>query len=226
MSKANSVGELFNEGLIYDAEITGTTPFVIYSPTMYHLDGICFQAVTSAYQRVITANGTTDHVVSSTKTWTFAGGAFTAADVGATFVIAHSVADNGTYTIASVTNGTTIVSTEAVASDETFTANVTMTLSGGVDLHYTFSDISVSNNYVPAKLPGLNQIPYAGDWAAVKAKFADTGSPFFPAIAAVTANGTAWYQMYPFVGRVVRWTITPTSGQSRFKFWIAAKGNR
>lgn len=92
------------------------------------VDNFSFQAKWIKNTRVITANGTTDHVVSGTKTWTFASGAFTSADVGATFVVANSVADNGTYTVASVTNGTTIVSTEAVTADETFGATVTATI--------------------------------------------------------------------------------------------------
>lgn len=225
--KANSVGELLTEALIYDQQITGTTPFNILGPTMYNLDSIAFQALTSAYQRTITVDPA-DHVVASSHTWTFANGAFTAADVGATLTVAGATNsnNNATVTIASVTNATTIV-TGGTQTNETFSnGTTTAVLNGGVVMSYTYSAIAVSNNYVSAKLPGLNQLPYAGDWADVTAKFANTGSPFFPALAAVTTLSTNWYQMNPFTGRVVRWTITPSAGQARFRFWIAGKGNR
>lgn len=224
--KANTVGELLQEGLIFDKEITGTTPFTIVSPTLYNLDGISFQPVTSSYSRTFAANGTTDNVVSATKTWTFHNGNFTAADVGATFTVTGSVADNGTYTITSVTDANTVVSTEAVPADETFTTAVTVVLNGGVALHYSFSTVAVSDDFVPANLPSLDQIPNAGDWANVTSKFADTGSPFFPALAAQTTLGTAYWQMYPLLARAVQWTVTPTSGQARFRLYFSAKGNR
>jgi hypothetical protein len=78
--------------------------------------------------RTFLANGSTDAVVASTKTWTLANGAFTASDVGAAFVVTNSTADNGTYTIASVTSSTVVVVNETVPANETFGATVTFVL--------------------------------------------------------------------------------------------------
>jgi len=73
----------------------------------------------------------TDSVVASTKTFTIANGAFTAADVGASFNVFGSANGNdGTYTIATVTSGTVIVVVETVTADETFGSGVTFGVSG------------------------------------------------------------------------------------------------
>lgn len=61
-----------------------------------------------------------DNVVAATDTWNIAAGGFTAADVGATFVVTGSATSDGTYTVESVTDGNTIVSVEDVAANETF----------------------------------------------------------------------------------------------------------
>lgn len=61
-----------------------------------------------------------DNVVAATDTWNIAAGGFTAADVGATFVVTGTATSDGTYTVESVTDGNTIVSVEDVASNETF----------------------------------------------------------------------------------------------------------
>lgn len=91
------------------------------------LDDLSFQVKWALNERTIVVTDT-DEVVAATKTWTFANGAFTAADVGATFVLAGSASNDGTYTIASVTNPTTIVSVEAPVGDETFAGTETLTL--------------------------------------------------------------------------------------------------
>lgn len=67
-----------------------------------------------------------DDVVKGTKTFTFANGAFTAADVGRRLCLTATAGGTNdlVYTIASVTNGTTIVTTEAPGGDETSGATV------------------------------------------------------------------------------------------------------
>lgn len=72
-----------------------------------------------------------DSVVAATKTFTIANGAFTAADVGASFNVFGSANGNdGTYTIATVTSATVIVVVETVTADETFGSGVTFAVSG------------------------------------------------------------------------------------------------
>lgn len=227
MAKANTVGELMNEGLLFDKDIAdGDDPIVIVSPTLFHLDGLSFQLATGDLSRtIVVAEG--DSVDESSKTWIFANGGFTAADVGATFTVtgATDPDNNGDFTVASVTNGTTVVSSESPGGDETLDPEaVTVTITD-VTLGATFT-VEVSNDFVRATLPGLSQIPFDGTWADVTSKFANTGSPFFPSIAAIAAPGGPWYQMYPLMARAVRWTITPTAGAGHLKFWFAAKGNR
>lgn len=102
--------------------------------------GVCSQNnVSKQSNRTFLANGSTDAVVASTKTFTLANGAFTASDVGATFVVTNSTADNGTYSIASVTSATVVVVNETVPANETFGATVTFVLSDVPYLAFTFT---------------------------------------------------------------------------------------
>lgn len=72
-----------------------------------------------------------DAVVASTKTFTIGNGAFTAADVGGQFLVVGSAqGNNGVYTIASVTNTTTIVVVETVTANETFTSTQSFGVQG------------------------------------------------------------------------------------------------
>lgn len=74
---------------------------------------------------------TGDAVVASTKTFTIGNGAFTAADVGAPFVVAGSAQGNdGTYHIATVTNTTTVVVEETVTANETFPSTINYSIQG------------------------------------------------------------------------------------------------
>lgn len=94
------------------------------------VDDLSFQVSWTINERTIVVTDT-DNVTAGTKTWVFANGAFTAADVGGTFTITGTAGglNDGTYTIASRTNATTIVSTEAVpGGDETFAGTETLTL--------------------------------------------------------------------------------------------------
>ena len=225
--KANSAGDLFTENVLRSAvfHVTGTNQVTI-APTQYHFDGCAFQLITEAATRTITHDAD-DSVVALTGTWRFDNGAFTAQDVGATFTVsgAANPGNNGTFTILTVVDGTHVTTATTGLVDETFGAGVTVTLSGGVALQGAWT-CDVSLDYVDAHLPGLNQLANAGHWAPVSTKFANTGSPFFPAIAAVTTASNQYLQMYPFVGRAVRWTFTPSTGQGNITILYAAKGNR
>jgi len=81
--------------------------------------------LTGALARNVAAIGT-DNVVGSTRTWTIAGGNFSAADIGGSILVsgAANPGNNGGFTIASVTNPTTIVTTGGTNVDETFTTSV------------------------------------------------------------------------------------------------------
>lgn len=90
-----------------------------------------------------------DAVVAATKTWTLTNGAFTAADVGRILEVkgtANSGANDGFYTIASVTDGTHVVTTEAPAADETIGAVGTRRILGTtqvIDPAYVLNNILV-----------------------------------------------------------------------------------
>jgi hypothetical protein len=74
---------------------------------------------------------TADAVVAGTNTFTIGNGAFTAADVGAPFIVTGSANGNDkTYHIATVTNATTIVTVEAPAANETFASTVKYAIAG------------------------------------------------------------------------------------------------
>lgn len=72
-----------------------------------------------------------DAVVAGTKTVTLANGAFTAADKGGTLTVAGTTGgtNDGAYTITTVTNATTIVTSQAWGGgDESFGVGVTFSL--------------------------------------------------------------------------------------------------
>jgi hypothetical protein len=78
-----------------------------------------------------------DAVVAATKTWTLTNGAFTASDVGRILEVkgtANSGANDGFYTIASVTSGTVVVTTEAPHANETIGAVGTRRILGAVQV--------------------------------------------------------------------------------------------
>lgn len=228
--KVNSIGDLFQENyLAKDRAVTDTTAITLISPALDDMDGISFQIVAGDYiQPLVVEDGDSVDEDTGTSTWTFANGAFTAGMVGGTITVsgATEAGNNDTFEITAVNSATEIETTDGSPVDETFTTavNVIVTVDGD-PIQATFT-VEVSDNFVRASLPGLNQIPYAGDWGVVTSKFANSGSPFFPAIAAITADGAPYYQMTPLVGRFVRWVITPTDGTGNLSFLYSAKGNR
>ena len=82
-----------------------------------------------------------DNVTGSTRTWVFASGAFSQADVGRELIVtgATNGANNATHIIASVTNATTIVTTNA-------TAPVTETFAGGVTAIVTQATLTAAQD--------------------------------------------------------------------------------
>lgn len=90
-----------------------------------------------------------DAVVEATKTWTLTNGAFTAADVGRILEVkgtANSGANDGFYTIASVTSTTVVVTTQAPAADETIGAVGTRRILGSsqvIDPTFVLTNILV-----------------------------------------------------------------------------------
>lgn len=219
MTKINTVGDYFRENILLDGDespITGTDPVIVYGPEMGNLDGVSVQIVAEETRSFMIAPG--DAVVSATKTWTFANGNFGSGDVGGTFTIAGSVADDGTYTIDSVTDATTIVSTEAVASDETFdTSAVTISMTDP-DLVATVA-VEVSNDFVASRQPSLNQLPNAGHWS-------DISTAFSPAVGSISGAGDQFCQASPLVAKRLRVVITPASGAAAVWVLFAGRGNR
>jgi hypothetical protein len=230
MSKANTVGSLFEENyLVKNRPVLDTDAIVLVSPPLDDIDGISFQVVTAGFSSSFTIEaGDSVAEAAGTATWTFANGFFTADMVGATITIsgAGEAGNNGDFVITVVTSETVIETTTTTEVDETFTGVETILVESEEEpLQVTFT-VEISDNYSRGGISGLNQVPNAGDWGAVTTKFANTGSPFFPAIAGITALGAPYYQMTPLVGRFVRWTLTPSAGIGNLSFLFSAKGNR
>lgn len=192
--------------------LASTTPVSAILPLM-EFDNVSFQLKTLNVTRTITINAA-DHVVASTHTWTFANGAFTAADVGGTLTVAGATNanNNATVTIASVTNSTTIV-TGGTQTNETFnngttTASVTDVPLAGA---WTFQaddlyEVSTADN----------SIPNAGTWPDC------TG--LFTTVAAITTTSDKYSQSVGLAARAVRATFTPTSGAGFVTIIAFAKG--
>jgi len=224
-----NVGDLLDENyLVKDRPVTGTAAVTVISPSIDWPDGISFQIKTADYVQPLLVTATDSVTTAADATWVFANGQFTAAMVGGTFVVkgATNAGNNGTKTITAVTNATTVVTAAGTTVTETFTAAVNVIVTVSADPIQAAFTVEVSDNYSRAQAPHAGQVPYAGDWAPVTTKFANTGSPFFPAIAAITADGSAYYQMVPFMGRYVRWVITPSAGTGNLSFLYTAKGSK
>lgn len=76
------------------------------------------------------ANGGTDTVVKTTKIWTIAAGAFTAADIGRLMFVASATdpGNDGVFTIGSVIGPTQITTVEEPGADETFPGPATWSI--------------------------------------------------------------------------------------------------
>lgn len=202
MSLINSIfGDLQGQAAILDGEeVSGTDSVEVTLRSMY-FDEVSFQLITENVTEDITIDAT-DHVVSGTHTWTFANGGFSAEDVGGTITVtgATNAANNNTFTIASVTNATTIV-TGGSQTTETFnngTVAVVLTKPVGAGTW----KVEVSNDYSPET--GLSP-SNAGHWT-------DVTSEFSPSIDAVTAPSNQFAQAAPIVSAGMRVTLTMSSG--------------
>lgn len=230
MGKANTVGNYFEENYLKkNFVVMDTEAIEIISPPLDDLDGISFQVVTAGFSSTFVIDaGDSVAEDAGTATWTFANGFFTAEMVGATITIsgAAEAGNNGEFEIVTVIGATSFTTTTTTEVDETFTGVETILVESEEEpLAITFT-VEISDNYSRGGISGMNQVPNAGDWGDVTAKFANTGSPFFPAVAAIVALGAPYYQMTPLVGRFVRWTLTPSAGIGNLSFLFSAKGNR
>jgi hypothetical protein len=216
--KRNTVGGLYKENVLRETYLlnSGTALHTI-TPSLEHLDGCSFVVAIDNVVRVIAANGTTDHVVSGTKTWTLSAGNFGQGDVGGTFVI-NTGLNAGSYVIATVIDATHVTSVGAPAANETFGGTVTATLT---DLALVaVPTVQVSNNFSPAAgtAPTLGQVPNAGRWP-------DITSAFSPAPATTNGTGEQFFQAYPLVAMRARLTLTPSAGAGYVSIYYCAKGN-
>ena len=178
------------------------------------VDNLSFQAKWAIATRSIDVLGT-DTVVAATKTWHFANGAFTAADVGATFVIAGSVSNNGSFVVASVTNATTIVSVGAPGGNETFPGSATMTITD-VGPTGTFA-VQGSNDGPGPENVDTRLIQPSGTLGASTIVTVSSGNP------AATASSL----IIPITGRAENWArlaYTRASGTGLLDVGFMGKG--
>lgn len=161
-----------------------------------------------------------DNVDGATMTWTLALGGFTAGDIGAVLRVNGSVSNDGTYTIASVTDEHTVV-TGGSPTDEVFGADVAVFLiDDGVDPVAGVWTVEVINDYVPPATAGVygqpvNPLP--------KCHPADITSQFSPAIAPVADVDDNQYVQAQLTGRAILFTFTPdgSGGGSASVFYFA-----
>ncbi len=188
------------EGFLINQSITvGTTALEAIFP-LDEIDFASFQLVTENYTRSLTITNT-DHVVASTKTWTFATGGFTSLDVGATFAVAGATHSglNTSFVVASVTNATTIVSVASPSNDETFNAAAVTVSVTDAPLTGAWT-VLISNDYSVQYIQPAN----AGHWA-------DITSQLTPAIAAVTVASDQFVQLAPIAARTAKVVFTPAT---------------
>ena len=162
-------------------------------PTMTRV-GI--QLISEGDRRVFSANGTTDAVVGGSTTWTIAGGAFVAGDVGGFLVVRGTVSNDGIYTISSRTSSTVIVTSGAAATDETFTAAATFSVIPPGAVAGTWM-IRVSNDYNDGRAIGeLGAVGRETVMTDTLAHITDITSQFSPSIAAVVAATASTRNQY------------------------------
>jgi hypothetical protein len=198
------------DAVIMNSVISGTTPIVSSIQDIMEIDIIGLQLIVENPVRVIAIKDT-DHVVASTHTWTFANGAFTSADVGASLKVsgATNSNNNATVTISSVTNSTTIV-TNGTQTDETFTDAVTVVITPVVATGVGTWKVEISCDYEDSGVPALNQVQNA-----LTAHWTDITSAFSPTIlspdGSTAANANQFVQA-TISARKIRFTFTPSAG--------------
>lgn len=203
---ASKWGQGLASRLLYQSQTTSTTPVVAVIPNLEDFDVASFVLVTENNTRAV-AVSVSDSVVAGTGVWHFTGGAFTANDVGGTITVAGATnpGNNGTFTILSSSDATHVTTATAGLVNETFSASVTLTVTGAA---LTGSwKFEVSNDYAAANWGGQNAT--AGYWI-------DITSSFYPTIVSVTApypaaSGGQYAQLAPIGSRDVRVTFTPAT---------------
>lgn len=133
-------------GIDYAARIPQPGEFWVYcidydGRTLVGNDTTAAPGISGPPSRIVTVTGT-DHVVGSTRTWTFANANFVATDVKGQLVIGGTATNTGkSWQILSVTNSTTVVtvtttvnpdfSPQDAPTTETFTTATTLKIIGG-----------------------------------------------------------------------------------------------
>jgi len=178
------------------------------------LDDLSFQVKWAINERTIVVTDT-DEVVAATNTWTFANGAFTAADEGGTFTIAGtSEGNDGTYTIDSVTDPTTIVSVEAPAADETFAGTETLTLTQEPPTGVLSVDGSNDGPLMDVDTRAEDPSGLVGDAPIVTVSSGNPTADANSLIIPLTKRAEVW----------ARLVYTSTSGQGTLNCGFAGKG--
>ncbi len=220
-----SVGDFLDENKLRVATVVSSedfdadTPFVTRTPSLINVRGFGIVLVVEAAVREVVVTDT-DSVVAASGTWVFANAAFTDADVGGSITVAGAtnVGNNGTFEILTLVSGTSVTTAITGLTNETFEADdVTLSVESAA-LEAT-TEVEVSNDYVQATLPGLNQIPADGHWANVDDMF----SPAPPAITEATAE---FFQADPLDAMNARIIIIPTAGAGAVSMYYCAKGPR
>ena len=158
-----------------------------------------------------------DTVDVSEETWNFANGGFTAADVGGSFTITGTTGglNDGTFTIASVTDADTVVSVETPGgSDETFAGTETLSLqqvdpAGDFVLETSYDGETVEDGkLIPSGNIGPNAFTMT---SAQQAAFPDTD------------EGTFEFIFDDMPAPWVRWSYDPTTGGGVLRVAFAGK---
>lgn len=200
----------------YQVPVTGTSP-IVFGPIMVDvIDNIGVQLINEADARAVVVTGT-DAVVAATHTWTFANANFTAADVGGTITVSGATEsnNNGTFTISSRTNATTIVTT-GTQTDETFTSAVSLTVSKK-PLAAAWT-AKVSNDFIqgdPAVAGGL-PVQNPGHFSS----YTGLGTP-----AAVSGASSQYLERAGIAARALEIILTPTDGSGLATVIVFGKGN-
>ena len=170
-----------------------------------HATIVTFVAKWAAPAARVIVHDADDAVVAGTGTWRFDNGAFTAADVGATFTIANAAngGNNGAKIILTVVDGTHVTTATTSLVNETFGGTVTNTLQ---QLSPTGTFGAQGSNDGPVKTATGSEEP-SGECGP--ATITVTVAPANPA---ATASAAEVKLALPVGYGWVRLTYTPTTG--------------
>lgn len=220
------------EGFLLNRQLTsGVIPVEAILP-LDDLDGCTFQLASEGADRVVVVTAA-DAVVGATRVFTFANGAFTAADIGGTITVAGAVnpSNNGVFTITAQTATTVTVALPATNPtyptyglgggalvNETFTVAATLIVRGGPAAILTGTwAFQASNDWSSG--PGYNQMATPGRWGAVPTAL------IVPAPAAVAAYSNQIIQIAPIYARAVKVLFTPTANTGFISAMVYGRSN-